>query len=86
MTKTTINLDDELYRKLVDESIRRFGSTKKISFLINEKLRKARELEPSEKSIAEETFGIWRDWKISGEKYVRKIRRESEKRLKRLGI
>jgi hypothetical protein len=87
MAKTTINLDEELYKKLVEESIRRFGSTKKISFLINEKLRKAEaESELPGKEAIEKTFGLWKDWKISSEKYVREIRRESEKRLKRLGI
>jgi hypothetical protein len=34
------------------------------------------------KKIVEKTFGLWKDWKISSEKYVRKIRKESEKRLK----
>jgi hypothetical protein len=68
---------------LVEESIRRFGSTKRISFLINEKLRKT-EVESTEK-IVEKTFGLWKDWKISSEKYVKKIR-ESERRLERLGI
>jgi hypothetical protein len=55
---------------LVEESIRRFGSTKRISFLINEKLRKT-EVESTEK-IVEKTFGLWKDWKISSEKYVKK--------------
>jgi hypothetical protein len=85
MAKTTINLDEELYKKLVEESIKRFGSTKKISFLINEKLRKV-EAEFPEKRVVEKTFGLWKGWKISGEKYVKKIRKESEKRLERLGI
>lgn len=40
MVKTTIILDDDLYKKLIRESIERYGSTKKLSFLINEKLRK----------------------------------------------
>jgi hypothetical protein len=52
----------------------------------SEILRKAEKPRPPEKSIINETFGIWRDWKISGEEYVRQIRRESEGRLKRLGL
>jgi pyrimidine deaminase RibD-like protein len=65
----------------------RFGSTKKISYLINEKLKKVViGLESPKKTIAEETFGLWKTWKISSEGYVRKLRKESEKRLKRLGI
>ena len=42
MVKTTVILDDEVYRRLVEESVRRYGSTKKLSFLINEKLREPR--------------------------------------------
>jgi hypothetical protein len=38
------------------------------------------------KKIAEETFGLWKNWKISSERYVRKLRKESEKRLERLRI
>ena len=38
--KTTITLDDELYRKLVKEALEKYGSTRKLSFLINEKLKK----------------------------------------------
>jgi hypothetical protein len=41
MVKTTVLLDDEIYRGLVDESMRDYGTTKKISFLINKKLRSA---------------------------------------------
>ncbi len=40
MVKTTIILDDELYKDLVQESIERYGSTRKLSLLINEKLRR----------------------------------------------
>jgi hypothetical protein len=38
------------------------------------------------KKIAEKTFGLWKNWKISSERYVRKLRKESEKRLERLGL
>jgi hypothetical protein len=62
MPKTTVNLDEDLYKKLVEKSIR-FGSTKRISFPINEKLTE---------KIVEKTFGLWKDWKISSEKYVKK--------------
>jgi hypothetical protein len=69
---------------LIEESTKRFGSAKKISFLIKEKLKKAEmQLELPKIMVAEKTFGLWKDWKISSEKYVRKIRKESEKRLKR---
>lgn len=39
MVKTTIILDDELYRELVQEALERYGSTRKLSKLINEKLK-----------------------------------------------
>ncbi|HUB92724.1 MAG TPA: hypothetical protein VL945_02080 [Candidatus Saccharimonadales bacterium] len=39
MVKTTIILEDALYRQLVDESIREYGSTRKLSLLINSKLK-----------------------------------------------
>ena len=87
MVKTTIDLDEEIYKKLVEESTKRFGSAEKISFLINEKLKKAEtQLELPKSMITEKTFGLWKDWKISSEKYVRKMRKESEKRLERLKI
>jgi ribosomal protein L7Ae-like RNA K-turn-binding protein len=39
MVKTTIILDDELYKKLVQEALEKYGSTRKLSQLINEKLK-----------------------------------------------
>jgi len=39
MVKTTVILEDELYRKLVQEALDRYGSTRKLSTLINQKLR-----------------------------------------------
>lgn len=41
MVKTTIVLEDGLYRDLVNESVREYGSTRKLSLLINRKLRNA---------------------------------------------
>ena len=35
MVKTTIILEDRLYKELVDESIDKYGSTKKLSRLIS---------------------------------------------------
>ena len=39
MVKTTIILDDDLYKELVKEALERYGTTRKLSKLINEKLR-----------------------------------------------
>ncbi len=40
MVKTTINLDDELYTDIIKESIEKYVSTKNISKIINQRLRK----------------------------------------------
>ncbi len=39
MVKTTIMLEDKLYRELVNESIKEYGSTRKLSLLINKRLK-----------------------------------------------
>lgn len=39
MVKTTIILEDELYKKLVEEALEKYGSTRKLSFLVNQKLK-----------------------------------------------
>ncbi|AGO60780.1 MULTISPECIES: hypothetical protein [Ferroplasma] len=38
MVKTTINLDDEIYAEIVRESIEKYGSTKNMSKIINQRL------------------------------------------------
>ena len=38
MVKTTVILEDDLYRELVDESVREYGSTRKLSIIINKRL------------------------------------------------
>jgi len=40
MVKTTINLDDDIYAEIVKESIEKYGSTKNISKIINQRLGK----------------------------------------------
>jgi hypothetical protein len=42
VVKTTVILDDDVYRRLVEEAIERYGSTRTLSRLINEKLREGR--------------------------------------------
>ena len=39
MVKTTVVLDDEIYKALVKEALERYGTTRKLSKLINEILR-----------------------------------------------
>ena len=41
MVKTTIILEDQLYRQLVNEAVETYGSTRKLSLLINKKLMAA---------------------------------------------
>ena len=38
MVKTTVNLDDKIYEEIVKESIEKYGSTKNISKIINQRL------------------------------------------------
>lgn len=90
MAKTTINLDNEIYKKLVKEAVEKYGTTRTLSKLINEKLKMAesiRERREEIKSIdaVEKTAGLWKI-KDTGAVYVRKLRKESDRRFKRLGI
>ena len=41
MVKTTINLDDEIYAEIVKESVEKYGSTRNMSKIINQRLRKS---------------------------------------------
>jgi len=77
--RTTVILDDDVYEKLVKESIRRYGSVKAISKVLNELLRESFssrneliELIYSEKivSISTEEF----------EKFRREVSRRLEER------
>jgi hypothetical protein len=80
MVKTTINLDTEVYRELVNEAVRKYGTTKTLSRIINEKLKKAR---PSSGDIVRKTAGMWKI-KETGAEYTSRLRAESERRLKRI--
>ena len=79
MVKTTINLDTEVYRELVKEAVEKYGTTKTLSRIINEKLKASKKR--SNKDILKETFGIWKI-NETGVEYTKRIREESEKRLK----
>lgn len=39
--RTTILLDEDLYKKIVEESLRRYGTTKALSEVVNQLIRKA---------------------------------------------
>jgi predicted CopG family antitoxin len=79
MVKTTINLDTEVYRMLVKEAVEKYGTTKTLSRLINDKLKRARTRGGAD--VVKRTAGLW-CLKESGAAYTRRIRAESETRLK----
>ena len=79
MVKTTINLDSEVYRELISEAVAKYGTTKTLSRLINEKLKRARGKGTID--IVKKTAGLWK-LKESGIEYTRRLRSESEKRLR----
>ena len=79
MVKTTINLDTEVYKMLVKEALERYGTTKTLSRIINDKLRGTKMRGPED--IVERTAGLWK-LKESGYEYTRRIRSESESRLR----
>ncbi|MEM2847133.1 MAG: hypothetical protein QW330_02695 [Nitrososphaerota archaeon] len=39
--RTTILLDEDVYKKIVEESLRRYGTTKALSEVVNQLIRKA---------------------------------------------
>lgn len=100
MVKTTFEIKDEIYRKLVEASVKKYGNTKNLSRVTNEII----EEHLKEKSIAtggnsksedeeikrrleivRRSAGSWK-MKESGAEYTRKIRKGWEKRLKKLGL
>lgn len=98
MVKTTLEIEDEVYRKLVEASVRKYGNARNISKMATEVIRahlkekpmseitRAKEEDTDKKpDIVERTFGIWKT-KETGDEYVRRIRKGWRKRAKRLGI
>lgn len=82
MVKTTINLDTGIYKALVTEALERYGTTKTLSRLINEKLKNAPK-RPADGDIVKKTAGLW-ETKETGSEYTRRMRLEAEKKVKRL--
>jgi hypothetical protein len=85
MVKTTITLEDSLYRRLAKEALDRYGRTRSLSRLINEKLRSAEMLPKGSAGDIERSFGCWAT-KDTGARYVRKMRLQSEERLRRMNV
>ncbi len=81
MVKTTINLDTEVYRELFKEAMHRYGTTKALSRLINEKLKGMTKKGKSREGAFERAFGSWK-MKETGPEYTRRIRREAEEKVR----
>ncbi|MGH9922081.1 MAG: hypothetical protein ACRD38_04965 [Nitrososphaerales archaeon] len=92
MVKTTINLRDDIYKKLVREAVEKYGNTKNLSRLINAKLErvesktfgKADSGEIRKRlNIVKESAGSWKIRK-TGREYVKEIRTAWKRRLKEM--
>lgn len=93
MVKTTLELKDELYKKLVNKAIEEYGNTKSLSRVINENLeahmnerkseRKSKEEVDRWREILRKTAGSWKSEK-SGKEYVKEIRSTWRRRQRRL--
>jgi hypothetical protein len=87
-----ISIEEELLKKFREEALKKFGYTKgALSIAAREAFKKWLEFDTNkEKKVEEfskaleEVAGIWKGEK--GYEYIRKIRKDSEKRLKRIGI
>ena len=94
MVKTTLEIKDELYKKLVEASVKKYGNTKNISRVTNEVIEEHLKEKPmvmgaktagKKSDIVEKTFGSW-DTEETGKEYVRRMRKGWKRRAKRLGI
>lgn len=93
--KTTLEIRDDVYKKLVEASVDRYGNTKSISKMANELIEDhlkeiAGGKEPGSKKgrkpdIVERSFGSWKI-KESGAEYVKHLRKGWSKRSQRLGV
>ena len=93
MVKTTLELRDDLYKKLVNEAIEKYGNTKSLSRVVNESLethmnerkseRKSKEEANRWREILRRTAGSWKGEK-PGKEYVKELRSTWRKRQRRL--
>ena len=93
MGNLKIVIEDELLKKFREEAMKRFGYTKgALSIATREAIKNWMGISGKEKEekvkgfieAMEKAAGCWTE--KNGYKYVRKIRKESEERLKRLGL
>ena len=94
MVKTTLEIKDELYKKLVEASLKKYGNTKNLSRVANEVIEEhlreksiamSVKAESKKSDIVEKTFGSWKI-EETGKEYVRRMRKDWKKRTRRLGI
>lgn len=92
MGSIKVVIEDELLRKFKEEAMRKFGYTRgafsiaaREAFIkwLNLEGSREKEIEDFKKALGE-AAGMWKG--ESGYRYVKKMRRESERRLKRLGL
>ncbi len=60
MVKTTIILDDSIYKELIDESIEKYGTAKKLSLIINDKLRNYNKIKHTDNDKLKLTYKLGR--------------------------
>lgn len=88
MVKTTLEIKSEVYRKLVEASLRKYGNTKSLSKIANEVIEEhLKEETPDDikTDVIERTFGSWKI-EETGEEYTEKIRKGWSTRAKRLDV
>jgi hypothetical protein len=80
MVRTTLNIEDELYKKLVEECLKKYGTTRKLSKVVCEKLKRAEKIHSKVKKteLPEIKLGKRIDWKF----VERSIEKEVEKTWK----
>jgi hypothetical protein len=92
MSIIKVSIEEELLKKFKEEAFKKFGYTRgALSVAAREAFKKWLEFDTSKDKKFEEfskalkeVAGIWKGEK--GYEYVRKIRKDSEKRLKRIGV
>lgn len=81
MPRTTVHIEDELYKRLVEESLKKYGTTRNLSKILNEKLRLAEKIKLKKvERIILPTIKLKKkiDWKF----VEKKVRKEMEKSWK----
>lgn len=76
MTRTTLNVENEIYKRLVEESLKKYGTTRNISKILNEKLRLAEQIKVKQtRRVVLPTIKLKRkiDWKFVEKKVEKEM-------------